>query len=680
MKRDQFPLFVPFLSSSIPQVFMKKYLYSFFLVFCSLASLGQSPFADSILRIIHSTSDEQKVDLWNDLSREFLTESPEKSRLFADSALNLAIKLSDKKGHARSLINVGAALAAMNKYDDALSNYQLALKIRESIGDKRGIANAKRNIGDLFAHQQNYAKAEKYLTSALNSYLELNNRQGVISTSNSIGYIYYFRNNYEEALKHFKEALKLAREDNNVVEVSIAINNIGSVALEQENYDEALSYYQEALVTATSMGDKEGITTSYNNIGYVYEKKGDHSKAIEYQQRSLEVARELNIKSLINNAYMGLSQAYANLGDYKNAYRFRTLSSDLKDTIFNIESNRNITEMQIRFDTERKEKENVILKQKQKEQQMIMYSVSTGLVLLGALSFFIFRGYRIKRKANIILAKQNKEIEQKNAQLNVAYNEIEEKNKDITDSIRYAKRIQQAILPTSAFAMTFKDNGFILYKPKAIVSGDFYWMDKKGSKVLIAAVDCTGHGVPGAFMSIVGHNLLNQIVHDNGILTPSEVLTELNKGVTDTLRQKVEEDKVRDGMDLAFCTIDYEAMTLDFAGAYNPLWLLRDGHIIEVKADKYPIGAFLEENMRTFTNHRIDLQKDDIIYMFSDGYADQFGGPTGKKFKYKNLKELLLSINKNKMQEQRNILDHTIEAWRGDLEQVDDIMVIGIRI
>lgn len=659
---------------------MKKYLYSFFLFIYAIVSHAQSPVADSLLKIVDATPEGQRVDIWNDLAREFLTESPEKSRLFADSALNLALRLNDEKGRARSLINIGAALAAMNKYDEALANYQLALKIRESIGDKKGIANAKRNIGDLFAHQQNYTKARKYLLSALNIYSELNNRQGVISASNSIGYIHYAQNDFEGALEHFKEALRLAKEDDNIVEVSIAINNIGSVALELKRYDEALNYYEEALLAATEMGDKEGIATSYNNLGYVYEKKEDYQKAVEYQLKSLEVAKELNIKSLINNAYMGLAQAYSHLNDFKNAYKYRTLSSDIKDTIFNIESNRNITEMQTRFDTERKEKENLILKQKQKEQQMVVYFVTTGLVLLGALSFFIYRGYRIKRKANVVLAKQNKEIEQKNAELNIAYNEIEEKNKDITDSIRYAKRIQQAILPTSAFAMTFRDNGFILYKPKAIVSGDFYWMDKKGSKVLVAAVDCTGHGVPGAFMSIVGHNLLNQIVHDNGVTMPSEVLTELNKGVTDTLRQKVEEDKVRDGMDLALCTIDYEAMTLDYAGAYNPLWLLREGHIIEVKGDKYPIGAFLEENMRTFTNHHIDLQKGDIIYMFSDGYADQFGGPIGKKFKYKNFKELLLSIHRNRMQEQRHILDHTIEAWRGNLEQVDDIMVIGIRI
>ena len=659
---------------------MKKYLYSFLFLISFLVSQAQSPVTDSLLKLVQAVPDSQKINLWNDLSREFLAESPEKSRLFADSALDLSVRLDDQKGRARSLINIGAALAAMNKYDDALANYQIALKIRENIGDRKGVANAQRNIGDLFFSQKNYVMADKYLSLALNTYEELGNLPGLMTTANSIGNIYYDQNNYTSAVEYYNKALGISEELQDTSSLSSIINNIGSVYLELKDYSNALEYYERSLLLMEKVGDRQGIAISYNNIGYVYEKKGDHEKAIEYQQKSLEVAKELNVKSLINNAYMGLAQAYSNLGDYRNAYKFRTLSSDIKDTIFNIESNRNITEMQTRFDTERKEKENEILKQKEKRAQVIFYSVSAVLVLLAALSFFIYRSYRIKRKANIILAKQNREIEEKNTQLNIAYNEIEEKNKDITDSIRYAKRLQQAILPTSAFGAEFRDNGFILYKPKAIVSGDFYWLEKRNDKVLIAAIDCTGHGVPGAFMSIVGHNLLNQIVHDNGITVPSEVLTELNKGVTDTLKQKVEEDQVRDGMDLALCTIDYNSMVLEYAGAYNPLWLLRDGHMIEVKADKYPIGAFLEEKIRTFTNHRIELQAGDIIYMFSDGYADQFGGPTGKKFKYKNFKELLISIHKNKMHEQRNILDHTIEAWRGDLEQVDDIMVIGIKI
>jgi serine phosphatase RsbU (regulator of sigma subunit)/predicted negative regulator of RcsB-dependent stress response len=673
---------------------MRKYLYSFFLLLLPSVLFAQISTIDSLMRKVRTAPDSLKVNIWNDLSREYLADSPANSELYADSALKQSILLRDEKGKARSLINKGAALAAQNKYSEAHKNYIEALKIRERIGDTKGIANAHRNIGDLFAAQKNYQKANEHLIAASKIYEETSNTQGLMSTMNSLGSIHYAQNDFYRALNYFQEALKIGEELRDSTTISALINNIGSVFLELKEYDKALESFERSLHITESIGDKEGVAVGYNNLGYVYEKKGDHQKAIEHQEKSLALAKELNVKTLINNAYTGLAEAYVKINDYHSAYKYRTLSSDIKDTIFDIESNRNITEMQTRFDTEKKEKENEILKQRveiqsldNKRQQLVLYSITGGLVLVGALGFFAFRSYRIKRRANISLAKQNKEIEDKNTELHRAYSEIEqkstlleEKNKDITDSIKYAKRIQQAILPTTFFATEFRDKGFILYKPKDIVSGDFYWMEKRLGKLFVAAVDCTGHGVPGAFMSIVGYNLLNQIVNESGITKPADILTELSRGVTDTLKQKVEETSVRDGMDLAICSIDYKNMVLEYAGAYNPLWLIREGHLIEVKGDKFPIGTFMDETIHNFTNHRIDLQPGDIIYMFSDGYADQFGGPTGKKFKYKNFKELVLSIHKNKLHDQCNILDHTIEAWRGDLEQVDDIMVVGIRI
>lgn len=673
---------------------MRKYLYSLLLCFITSLLSAQTSVIDSLQGLVPTVPDSLKADVWNDLSREYLSDSPAKAEQYADSALRISVLLRDEKSKARSYINLGAALGAQNNYDKALSSYLEGLKIREKLGDKKGIANADRNIGDLFTGQKNYEMAFKYLNSAVRIYQELDNKQGLVHTYNSLGKAYYSRNDFEKALEYFLKVQVLSTQINDLPGISAAVNNIGSVYLELQEYDKALASYESALKLMEENDDKEGVAISFNNLGYVYEKKGDYDKAIEFQEKSLALAKDLNVKTLINNAYSGLAQAYEKLSDYRNAYKYRTLSSDLKDTIFDIESNRNITEMQTRFDTEKKEKENEILRQRveiqtldNKRQRLFIYSAVICLVLLGALSFFVFRSYRIKRRANIKLARQNQEIEEKNAELRLAYTEIEQKsclleerNKDITDSIKYAQRIQQAILPTSHFANEFRDKGFILYKPKDIVSGDFYWLEKRSGKYLVAAVDCTGHGVPGAFMSIVGHNLLNQIVNESGITRPADILTELSRGVTDTLKQKVEEDSVRDGMDLAICTIDYRNMILEYAGAYNPLWLVRDGHMIEVKADKSPIGAFMDETIHNFTNHRIDLLPGDTLYMFSDGYADQFGGPTGKKFKYKNFKELVLSIHKNKMADQCSILDHTIEAWRGDLEQVDDIMVMGIRI
>ncbi len=270
------------------------------------------------------------------------------------------------------------------------------------------------------------------------------------------------------------------------------------------------------------------------------------------------------------------------------------------------------------------------------------------------------------------VVRQKEEIESQRVKLEHLYNEV-------TDSIKYAKRIQEAILPPDALVKKELPNPFVLYKPKDIVSGDFYWMEKANNKVYFAAVDCTGHGVPGAFMSIVGYNLLKQIVKEES--DPGKILNKLSRGVKDTLHQGVEEGTSKDGMDIALCSYDAKTKVLQYAGAYNPLYLVRGGELIETKADKFPIGGALEDSdSRTYTSHTVQLQSDDTIYIFSDGYADQFGGEKGKKFMVKQFRQLILGIQDKSMEEQKRFLDNTIERWRGTNEQVDDILIMGIRV
>jgi len=259
----------------------------------------------------------------------------------------------------------------------------------------------------------------------------------------------------------------------------------------------------------------------------------------------------------------------------------------------------------------------------------------------------------------------------------IAEDIIKEKNKDITDSIKYAKRIQEAILPPDKLVQQYLPESFILYKPKDIVSGDFYWIEKAGDKILFAAVDCTGHGVPGAFVSIVGHNGLSRAINEFKITQPSLILDKLNEIVGETFRQE-DNKEVKDGMDIALCSIDFKNQTLEYAGAMNSLYIISNNELKEINADKQPIGAF--DNRKNFTNHSIKLKSGDHIYIFSDGYSDQFGGPKGKKFLYKRFQELLLSIHAKPMKEQKEILDKTIMDWKGNYEQLDDILVIGVKI
>jgi serine phosphatase RsbU (regulator of sigma subunit) len=255
---------------------------------------------------------------------------------------------------------------------------------------------------------------------------------------------------------------------------------------------------------------------------------------------------------------------------------------------------------------------------------------------------------------------------------------IEEKNKHITDSIIYAKRIQDATLPSIGKVRSYLDNSFVLFKPKDIVSGDFYWVEEVGDIILFAVVDCTGHGVPGAFLSLIGHNSLNQIVNELNISKPSDILYELDKIVYKTLQNNLEKNNIKDGMDMSICALNRVTKELEFSGAYNPLYLLRNEELEEIKGDKIAIGSGQTEQQ--YTNHRIQLKEGDCIYLFSDGYADQFGGPKGKKFKYSKFKELLVLHHKQPMQRQHDILDIYIEQWQGDLEQLDDVCVIGVSV
>lgn len=344
-------------------------------------------------------------------------------------------------------------------------------------------------------------------------------------------------------------------------------------------------------------------------------------------------------------------------------------------------------------------------------QQFILYMFFALALVLAGLGFFIYRAYKIKKQSNKLLQEKNNEIMQQNEEIrqqkeeieaqrdeierqkdeitdqrNVAIqqrDEITHQKKEITDSIQYARRIQQAVLPPRKLLEDImKDNFFIFNRPRDIVSGDYYWMAEKENKIIIAAADCTGHGVPGAFMSLLGVAFLKEIINKISDLSASAILNELRKYVITALHQPGVEGQTRDGMDMAFCLLDLDSRELQFSGANNPLYLIRNKELIEFKADKQPIGLY-EEN-KPFTNKTIQLEPGDTFYIFSDGYADQFGGPKvaegGKKFKYSRFKELLINIQDQPMPEQMKILEKTIDEWRGPIFQVDDILVIGVRV
>jgi len=327
--------------------------------------------------------------------------------------------------------------------------------------------------------------------------------------------------------------------------------------------------------------------------------------------------------------------------------------------------------MQHEFDKQKKEQE-FITKQKEleyeqklKRQRIIRYSFIVGFILVLLFALQVLRSYQRKKRDNLLLEEQKAEIEKQ--------------KEEITDSIKYAKRIQTAILPSNELASEILPEHFILFRPRDIVSGDYYWMNKVGNKVIVVAADCTGHGVPGAFMSMLGVSFLNEIVNKNNVYQANLILNHLRAAVKKTLGQTGKEGEAKDGMDIAICVIDMETKMMEYAGAYNPLYLFRDGELIETKADKMPIGIYIREK-ESFTLHEMQLQKGDTFYICSDGYADQFGGPDGGKFKSRPFKRLLGELQPMNMADQRTRLNRIIDDWRGEIDQIDDIIILGVRI
>jgi serine phosphatase RsbU (regulator of sigma subunit) len=328
--------------------------------------------------------------------------------------------------------------------------------------------------------------------------------------------------------------------------------------------------------------------------------------------------------------------------------------------------------MQAKYEGDKKQKEIELLTKDQEKQAIFNKAIIAVAILIFIVAFFVYRSYLIKKRANVLLEQQNNEIREQKEQ-------IEEQKQEITDSIRYARRIQQAVLPPQELFDEFFKEYFILFRPRDIVSGDFYWATEKDGKVYVAAADCTGHGVPGAFMSMLGISFLNEILNKGEVNDAADILNELRENVISSLRQTGKANEAKDGMDISLSIIDKENKKVDYAGAYNPLYILRNGEIIQHKADKMPIGIHFKES-KGFTNNALDVMEDDVLYMFSDGYVDQFGGESGRKFMANRFKDLIVSIADQSLEKQRDILDVKIDMWRGERHQVDDILVLGIKI
>ena len=679
---------------------------------------------DSLLILLKKDKpDTSKVNHLNKLTGEYVTIGLYDSAFnICNSAFQLAQQLNFKKGIANSYGNIGIVYYYKGDYSKTLDYWLKALKIAEGLKDKVGIAKLLSNIGGLYSDQCDYTKALEYYFKGLKVGEELGNKNQIAPVIGNIGIVYRNLGVYTKALDFDFRALKMYEALGNKNGISNTLCNIGILYKTQRDYPKALDYYFKALKIDEELKKKNGIARILGSIGKVYleqaneplissnRKRKLYFESEKYLLDAVKIDREIGALNDLWRFEESLASFYSKINQYKLAFKYYKNAMVLKDTIFSQENKKELVRKEMNYEFDKKEaitkaeneKQQAIAEEKNRRQKIITWSFAFGLLLVILFAGFILRSLRITRKQKNIIELQKNEVFQQKEIVEKQKLLVEEHQKEIIDSITYAKRLQEAILPPPAFVNEFLQNNFILYKPKDIVAGDFYWMEVvksfepgQGDVIFIAAADCTGHGVPGAMVSMVCSNALNRAVKEFHLLDTGKILDKATDLVLETF-EKSDKD-VKDGMDISLLRIEFvysasgrKIAGLQWSGANNPLWYISPSSTIEscaeiseIGPDKQPIGK--KDNRKPFTTHSIErstlnLKSESVFYLFTDGYADQFGGSKGKKFMYKQFKELLLSIHHLPMNEQQNILEKTINDWRSNLEQVDDILVIGIRV
>ena len=608
----------------------------------------------------------------------------EKSKLIAEKSLlknnSEKVQKSLRESLARALNNIGYINYSKGKIIEALDYFSHSLKIQEEIGDKEGIANSFNNIGVIYYDQGQLNEAIDYYSRSLKIYEEIGNKEGAASSLNNIGAMYIVQEQLIEALDYFSRSLKIEEEIGDRSGIANSLTNLGSIYMRQEEIEKALIYYSRSLKIQEEIGDKSGIASSLNNIGTIYKKQGKLVEALEYGLKSLTISQEIGSPLRIRQASRLLSIIYEKQGKGMKAFEMYKLTILMRDSLENKETQNAATQQEAKYEHEKQKTiddaaHNKILAVEQEEkekQQILTVAIAVGLGLVILFSLFILNRFRVTYQQKNVIQDQHQKLEHNHLIL-------EEAHKDITDSIVYAKRIQDATLTSNSYIKDVLPQSFLYFNPKELVSGDFYWVFSDEDNVFFTVADCTGHGVPGAFMSMIGNSLLNEMIIENKIKDTNIIMDKVSNKVKNSLDQKGEQGQSRDGMDMALCRLNKKTKELMFTGAKNPLLLIRDGEIIEYKGDKRPVGYYLGENI-LFKSKKIKLKKNDMIYVFSDGYSDQFGGQKGKKYKTENFKRLLLSIADKDTDTQHNLLRDEFENWKGDLEQLDDVCVMGLRI
>lgn len=653
---------------------------------------------------------------------------------YLDKSLNIYRAEQDSSGMAQAFYDISFSCYLSNNYPIASEYCSKAVSINRSMGKKLPLARSLSLLCEIQNYANNNTLASQNCYEALRIFDELGGKSYKPALYNTMGSINYDLKNYDQARESFMMAIDLASELALDYELSNAYLSMGEVMNAIEKYDNALDYFKRALLIDRDNEDDEGVSYVYLNMGKTFIQQGeperalplledalltaeDHSdilmqgkvslelgkayydlqemdQAFSYLNRSLRHAKRVGTGHLLQECYLNMAKYYYSIGEYENAFAYDKFHDLEKERLYEAQSAKRIAEMATLYELDEKEQQISLLEQRNKiqelqanERRMVNYGLILGMILLSGIGMVLYSKYQLKNRANQELEAQKEAINEQKGEIEKQRDEIvvkskllEESKQDITDSIMYAKRIQLSLLPERERLKHLFPDSFVFFRPKDIVSGDFYWIHEVGEKVIVAVLDCTGHGVPGAFMTVLANSILNELVLENCVNSPNVILSVMDTKIREALHQDQQhEDVSSDGLDMAVCMIDRQNMEMCYSGAKMCMYLAQQGELKQLNPNRHSLGG-RHSTDKSFSNQCLQLSHGDMIYMASDGFQDQFGGPKDKKFLKTNFRSLLSRVQQESTPRQSQVVQEVYERWKGEQVQTDDVLVLGLRV
>lgn len=641
---------------------------------------GQS--TDSLLYLLNQDFIREDADKLKVLCR-IASQSDDADTIikYSEQAIKLAEKLNVSP--VQAVVLKGEGYLNSGKLASALECFMKAANYYKEDKNETGIAIVYLYISEAYNQQENYDNAKYYLRNAIRIFGKEKDSVNMASSLHNLGYVNYSMGQCDTALFLFTETSEIYRKLGLQAEYGRCLGNMGLVYSKQSKFEKAEDFLLQAIEILTKQGDDYAVTQFMVEYAGVLQNKGEIKKAIVCATESFSVASKNSIIEFERDAAYRLAQLYHITGKYDSAYRYQSLYINANDSIKSVRNIQKMADLRTEYEVAKKQSEVDTLRRKKLVQLIVILGLVFFLAL--ALGFMLLYYYSMKRSQKLTAALDERRIllEKLSAELKDQREELILQKKEIISSITYAQRIQSAIMPTEAYVTELLNENFIFYKPKDIVSGDFYWIKQVKDNIILVSADCTGHGVPAAFMSMFGIGYLNEIVQGRELTQANQILNELRKEIKHSFRQTGKKDDIRDGMDIALCVIDSKNNLMQYSGAHNPLYIISNinanPEIREIKGDPMPVGIHFVSD-KSFTNHEVHLEIGDTFYIFSDGFADQIGGENNHRFTSERFKEVLLTICDQPLYEQKEILEKTLKEWMGGHAQTDDILIIGARV